>query len=258
MSKNSNMKKATEKDLISIVIPAYKQEKTIQKDIAHIKSVLDKTQYNYELLIVVDGFVDETYKHAQRLRSKNIEIYGYKDNHGKGYAIRYGMTRARGDIVGFIDSGMDLNPNGLSILLEKFKWRNADIVVGSKRHPESKVTYPFIRRVISFLSQIFIRILFGLNVKDTQVGMKFFRRSAIKDVLPRLLVKKFAFDIEILAVALHLGYSRIYEAPIELHFNFKNSMVSQSLISAILRTFWDSLAIFYRLKIIHYYDKIRR
>ncbi len=252
------MKKAIEKDLISIVIPAYKQEKTIHKDIVHIKSVLDKTPYNYELLVVVDGFVDETYKVAQRSKSKNIVIYGYKDNHGKGYAIRYGMTRAKGNIVGFIDSGMDLNPNGLSILLERFKWSNADIVVGSKRHPESKVTYPFIRRVISFLSQVFIRVLFGLNVRDTQVGMKFFKRDVIKDVLPRLLVKKFAFDIEILVVSLYLGYSKIVEAPIELHFRFGNSIVSQSLISAILKTFWDTLAIFYRLKVIHYYDKIRR
>ena len=88
--------------------------------------------------------------------------------------------------------------------------------------------------------------------------MKFFKRGVIKDVLPRLLVKQFAFDIEILVVSLHLGYRKIFEAPIELHFNFEKSIVSQSLISAILRTLWDTLAIFYRLKIIHYYDKIKR
>jgi len=252
------VKTAIKNNLISIIIPAYRQEQTILKDLAHIKSVLNKTSYNYELLVVVDGFVDRTYEIARRLKSKKIIICGYKHNRGKGYAIRYGMKRAKGNIVGFIDSGMDLNPNGLPILLERFEWHNADIIVGSKRHPESKVIYPFVRRIISFLSQVFIRILFGLSVKDTQVGMKFFRREVVKDVLPLLLVKEFAFDIEILVVAYYLGYHKIFEAPIELNFSFGRSIISQSLISAILKTFWDTLGIFYRLKIIHYYDKIRR
>lgn len=252
------MQVSIKNELISIIVPAYMQEKTIVKDLTRIKSVLSTTAYNYELLLVVDGFVDKTYELAKRMKSKKIAIYGYKQNHGKGYAIRYGMTRAKGSIIGFIDSGMDLNPNALSILLERFEWSDADIIIGSKRHPESKVTYPFLRRIISFLSQVFIGILFGLNVRDTQVGIKFFKREVIMDVLPRLMVKKFAFDIEILVVALHLGYRKIFEAPIELKFNFENSIVSQSLISAILRTFWDSLVIFYRLKIVHDYDKIKR
>lgn len=252
------MQAAIKKDLISIIIPAYKQEQTIRKDLTYIKSVLDTTWYNYELLVVVDGFVDKAYEIAKRMKSKKIAVYGYKHNHGKGYAIRYAMKRAKGKIIGFIDAGMDLNPNGLSILLERFEWHGADIIIGSKRHPESKVSYPFDRRIISFLSQVFIRILFGLNVRDTQVGMKFFKREVIKDVLPRLLVKRFAFDIEILVVAFYLGYHKIFEAPIELSYDFERSIVSRNLIPSLLKTFWDTLAIYYRLKILHYYDKIRK
>jgi len=96
--------------------------------------------------------------------------------------------------------------------------------------------------------------LFGINVKDTQVGMKFFQRKVLEDVMPRLLVKRFAFDIEILAVAYYLGYKRIGEAPVEISFNFTESIVSQDIVSAISKTFWDTLAIFYRLKILRYYD----
>lgn len=246
------------KNLVSLIIPAYRQEKTIAEDLMKIKGALDQLRYGYEMIVVVDGRVDKTFEKAKKIESSKVRIFGYDTNHGKGYAIRYAMERAKGNIIGFIDSGMDINPNGLSILLERFEWHDADIVVGSKRHPESKVIYPLERRIISFLSQVLIRILFGLNVRDTQVGMKFFKREVIKDVLPRLLVKKFAFDIEILVVALHLGYRKIFEAPIELHFNFEKSIVSQSLISAILKTLWDTLGIFYRLKILHYYDKIRR
>ena len=241
-------------NLLSIIVPAYKQEKTIVKDLLRIKEVLVGLRYKSEIIVVVDGIVDKTLERAKKLNSETLKVVGYEINHGKGYAIRYGMARAEGNIIGFIDSGMDLNPNGLSMLLENFEWQNADIVVGSKRHSASKVKYPFKRRIISFLSQIFIRVLFGLNVRDTQVGMKFFKRKVIEDIFPRLLVKKFAFDIEILVVAYHMGYKRIFESPIELSFNFKGSIVSQDLFRTIAGAFWDSLAIFYRLRILHYYD----
>ena len=244
--------------LVTVIIPAFKQEKTIKKDLLRIQHVMEQLRYKYEIIVVVDGTIDKTYENAKKVKSSKTTIVGYPRNHGKGYAIRYAMERAKGDIIGFIDSGMDLNPNGLSILLERFEWYDADIIVGSKRHPESKVSYPFERRVISFLSQVFIRVLFGLNVRDTQVGMKFFKREVIKDVLPRLLVKKFAFDIEILVVAFHLGYHKIFEVQIELNYNFEKNIVSQGLISALARTLWDTLGIFYRLKITHYYDKIRK
>lgn len=249
MKENSKTQK-----LVSIIIPAYKQEKTIEKDLGKIKFVLDQLRYNYEVIVVVDGEEDNTLQNARKVVSPKITVFSYKHNHGKGFAVRYGMVRSHGEIVGFIDSGMDLNPNGLSILLEQFEWSNADIIIGSKRHPASKVVYPFLRRMLSFLSQIYIMVLFGLKVRDTQVGMKFFKRDVIEDVLPRLLVKKFAFDIEILAVANYLGYKRIFEAPIELEFNFKNSIVSKDLLRILFKTLWDSLAIYYRLKFLRYYD----
>lgn len=77
-------------------------------------------------------------------------------------------------------------------------------------------------------------------------------------VLPRLLVKRFAIDIEILTVAYHLGYQKIGESPVEITFNFTGSIVSQNLFKSILRTFLDTLAIFYRLKILRYYDNTGR
>lgn len=244
--------------LLSLIVPAYKQEKTIKNDIEKIVQVMNQLRYDYEIIVVVDGLIDNTFKNAKKIRSPKVIVTGYKHNHGKGYAVRFGMARAKGSIVGFIDAGMDINPTGLLFLLKRFESYDADIVVGSKRHPESKVRYPLERRLISFFSQAFIRILFGLNVGDTQVGIKFFKREVIENVLPRLLVKKFAFDIEILVVAYYLGYQKIFEAPIELNFKFGRSIVSQSLLDALIKTFWDSLAIFYRLKILRYYDNANK
>lgn len=250
-------------NLISVIVPCYKQEQTIVKDLKRIKEVLDKLRYPAELICVVDGKVDGTFEKASGFAKKyqNVKVIGYDTNRGKGYAIRFGMAESRGDIVGFIDAGMDLNPNGLSMLLEHFEWYGADIIVGSKRHPVSKVEYPWQRRILSMGYQFLVWLLFGLKIRDTQVGMKFFKRKVLEKVLPRLLVKRFAFDVEMLAVANYLGFKRIFEAPIDitLRFGGTSTITDQKFLQTVLAMLMDTLAVFYRLKIMNYYsDQNRR
>ena len=246
--------------LVSIVIPTYKAEKVIIKTLKKIKATLDEIRYPYEIICVVDGKTDKTFEKASNFSSiypKNVKVFGYKRNKGKGNAVRYGMAKAKGDIIGFVDVGMEINPNGISMLLEHFEWYEADIMIGSKRHPASKVVYPWQRKFLSFGYQVIVRILFGLNVRDTQVGMKFFRKEVVDKILPRLLVKAFAFDIEMLSVANYLGYKRIYEAPVELKMKFAggvSTITSAGFIKTAYSMFWDTLAVFYRLKILNYYD----
>lgn len=240
-------------NLISIVIPAYNQEKTIISDIRNVNNTLQTLGYKYEVIVVNDGSTDSTFRKALTLKSYKIKIIGYEHNQGKGHAIRFGMMQAKGDIIGFIDSGRDIHPNGLSMLLSHMEWYNADIIVGSKLHSVSKVNYPLARKILSWGYRLLTRILFGFRIRDTQVGMKFFKRKVIKDVLPRLLVKKYALDIEILAVAYRLGYRRIYEAPVQIKFK-GNTITSWNVWETILNMLWDTLAVFYRLKILHYYD----
>lgn len=241
--------------LFSIIVPAFKQQETIAKDLRRIERVMDQLRYDYEIIVVVDGFLDQTYERAKKVESSKIRVFGYEHNHGKGNAIRFGMAKSKGDIVAFIDAGMDLNPNGISMLLEHFEWYDADIIVGSKLHPVSKVKYPLRRVILSWGYRMLSGVLFGLQVRDTQVGMKLFRRKVLEDVLPRLVVKRYAFDIEILAVSYALGYKRIYEAPIELDFtNVTSSITMKNFWRIIFLMLVDTLAIFYRLKILRYYD----
>lgn len=248
--------------LISIIIPAFKQEKTIIRDLKKIKVVVDQLRYPAELICVVDGRVDKTFEKALRFSKSfsNVKTVGYDTNKGKGHAIRFGMAESKGDIIGFIDAGMDLNPNGLAMLLEHFEWYNADIIIGSKRHPVSKVSYPWQRRILSFGYQFLVWLLFGLKVRDTQVGMKFFKRKVLEKVLPRLLVKAYAFDVEILAVANYLNFKRIYEAPVDIKLQFGglSEVTSKKLLKIIFWMFWDTLAVFYRLKILRYYSGANR
>ena len=239
---------------LSVVVPAYMQEKTIRQDINRIMKTLDGLELKYEIIVVVDGIVDKTYEEAKKITSGKLRVLKYVKNEGKGHAIRYGMLHAKGDIIGFIDAGMDINTAGLTMLLSHMEWYNADIIVGSKLHPVSKVQYPMYRTVLSWGYRTINKILFGFKIRDTQVGLKFFKRDVVQDVLPRLLVKRYAFDIEMLAVAYALGYTRIYEAPIEINFK-SGSITSANLWRVIFYMLWDTLAVFYRLRIMRYYDR---
>ena len=249
------MQKTPRIESISVVIPSYKQEKTIRKDVENLKRSLIDLPMTYEILVVIDGNMDKTYETIKDLRSKNIKIYMYEKNEGKGYAVKYGMKKAGGDVIGFIDAGMDISPASISMLINHMIWYDADVIVGSKLHPVSQVEYPLARRILSWGWRSFTHLLFGFKVRDTQVGLKIFKKKVARDVFPRLLVKKFAFDVEMLAVAYTLGYKRIFEAPVRLNFNNVSSITSIGLWRVILFMIIDTLAIFYRLKIIRYYRK---
>ena len=246
--------------LLSLVVPAYKQEKTIVQDVKNLDKVLSAFSFKHEIIVVVDGFLDKTYERIknQESRIKNLRVLGYEENRGKGFALKYGIEKAKGDIIGFIDAGMDLDPSEISIMLDIMDWNNADIVLGSKLHPESKVKYPPARKILSWGYRTLTHLLFGFKVKDTQVGLKLFKKRVAKEVFSKIIVKKFAFDIEVLAVSYKLGYTKIYEAPIKLNFKGVSSITSKSFWSVIFWMLWDTAAVFYRLRILHYYDKDKK
>lgn len=239
-------------NLLSVIVPVYNC-KTIFRDLSLLKKYLDDLSRPYEIICVVDGrrnSKDYTIEQAKKLNDSNVKVYFYPENKGKGYAIRFGMARAKGGIIAFIDAGSDLNAKGIGLALEHMRWYDADIVIGSKRHRASKVSYPWRRKILSFIVQKATQIFFGLNVSDTQTGLKVFKRKVLVKVLPRLLVKRWAFDLEILAVANHLGFKKIYESPVEIKYNFSSNIGLQSIENFII----DYLAIIYRIFILHYYD----
>jgi len=247
-------KRSSLKNLVSVIVPVFAQEKTIRQDLTQINQALASTRFDYEIIAVIDGTKqDNSFAQAKALKLPKLKVVGYPQNQGKGYAVRYGMAHSWGDRVAFIDAGMDIDPNGISMILEHMEWYGADIIVGSKRHLASKVDYPFTRKIMSRVYHRLVWLLFGFRVSDTQAGLKVFRRDVLKKVLPRMLVKKFAFDVELLAIAKSLGFDKIYEAPIKLdrkRFEFSSTVSFQTAFEML----WNTLAVFYRLKILHYYD----
>jgi len=247
-----------ENKLLSVIVPAFRQEKTIKKDLENIDETLKKglgRSLDYEIICVVDGELDNTAKEAKGVESAKIKVYSYSENKGKGFAVRYGMAKAKGDLISFLDAGMDISPKGIMMLMAHMNWYDADIIIGSKKHPVSRVNYPWFRKILSWGYHFGIRILFNLDLTDTQSGIKIFKREVVEKILPRLLVKTYAMDIEMLAVAKYSGYERIYEGPVEVTFNKVTSRIKWSTIFEMA---WDTAAVFYRLKILHYYDDKNR
>ena len=241
--------------LLSVVIPVYNQADVIVRNLEVIEERIEAgLGAPFELIVVSDGSVDRTDERLLERRSERVRVFHYDRNLGKGYALKLGSLQARGRWIGYIDADLDLDPASLPRFLRHAEARGLDIVVGSKRHPDSVVHYPRSRRVASRLYQLLVRLLFRLDVRDTQVGLKVFRREVVDEVLPLLIVKRFAFDLELLAVSRSLGFSRIEEQPISLDYRFTGSGVGSL---AVLRALVDTAAIFYRLRILRYYARKR-
>ena len=242
---------------LSLIIPVYKQEKTIVRNLNEIKLVLDNIRYDYEIIAVIDGNFDKSFEKIKKAKIPKVKCIMYKENQGKSFAIRIGMNESKGDYVMFLDAGMEIHPNGISMLLEHMEWYDADIIVGSKRHPASFVTYPLLRKVLSFGYYLLVKILFGIRVHDTQAGIKIFKKPVLEKILPRLIEKKFAGDLEMLVVADTLGFKRIYEAPIKLDYNL-SKITTAATWRSIVGIMVDTLAIFYRKNILHYYKTSKK
>lgn len=242
---------------LSLIIPAYAQEKTIVSDVKVIEKVLREIRYDYEIIVVADGTPDKTYHDIKKKHifdSKKVKFILYKKNYGKAYAIRSGMHAAKGDYVMFLDSGQEIDPNGISMLLEHMEWYGADVIVGSKRHLASLVNYPLQRRILSVGYYLLVKLFFGIKIHDTQAGIKIFKKQVLRAILPRLHSKKFAGDLEMLVVADSLGFKRIYEAPIKLDYKFAN-LTSAATLKSIFGILIDTMAIFYRKNILGCYRK---
>lgn len=239
---------------LSIIIPAFNKDSEVFGSISSLVNELKHTQYDWEIVVVDDASRDKTLREAIRSKAFNgnthrIKIYSYDLNQGKGFALYYGFKQSQGEIVMFADADLDLPSSNVPVLLDILKKTKSDIVIGSKRHPQSDVHYPLLRKIMSKNYQILVKTLFSLNLTDTQVGLKVFRRDVLEETFPHIVVKNFAFDLELLCVANKLGFTKITEAPIKLNYNF-TSTIKLGSIKQILQ---DTLAIFYRENVLNYY-----
>jgi glycosyltransferase involved in cell wall biosynthesis len=238
---------------LSAIVPAYREARHIRENLHRLLTELDAVGRSYEIIVVSDGNTDNTAREAEMVVSPNIKVIEYNPNMGKGYALRCGVSHSSGELVTFIDADMELDPHYIKGFIAVMETFDCDAVVGSKRHPLSNVRYPLTRRFQSMLYQLLIRLLFNVKVRDTQTGLKLFRRHVLEETVPLLAIKRFAFDLELLVVARQLGYQKVMEAPVDLNYKFESTVDPK----AAWRILWDTAAIFYRLRILRYYARQR-
>ena len=238
---------------LSVVVPAYNEAGAIALCLAEIVAAVEELTPDFEILVVDDGSSDGTARCARmcaELYQNRIVVIESPTNRGKGASLALGAMCARGERIAFLDADLDLHPTLLHRLNARMDETGFDAVIGSKRHPESDVQVPAVRRFLSAGYFFMVRALFALPLRDTQTGIKIFKRATLQAVLPRMCVKRFAFDLELL-VNIYRAGGRITDAPVKIRSQRLAQRIRYGDVKTILI---DTLAVFYRARILHWYD----
>lgn len=231
---------------LSVVIPAYNEEKRLGKTLADVVAYLSRQGYRSELLVVNDGAKDRTadvvnaarerFRPASGAGLQRCELLEYPDklNRGKGYAVRSGMLSSVGRYRLFMDADNSTTVDHVEQFFPYFKEERYDIVIGSRdtEGADVAVHQSWYKELAGNMGNLVIRSLVLPGIYDTQAGFKMFTGACVDDVFPRLTIDRWGFDIEILAVARRRKY-RIKEAPITW-VNDPESLVSGSAYLEVL------------------------
>jgi glycosyltransferase involved in cell wall biosynthesis len=231
---------------VSLMLPAFNESGDIARTVRQLYLSLENSPYEIEIIIVDDGSTDGTRAVAEKLNLPKLKVVGYNTNRGKGNALRQGLEIVTGEFTVFVDSDSDIDSSNLVEYIDAL--RNADVAVASKRHKFSSVSQPMARKVMSIGFNAIARLLTGVTVSDTQCGLKAFRTPSLKKIMRLMLVKKYAFDVELLAIAA-LYDMRVTELPVKLNLQ------AQFPARHILRMTIDVLGIWYRLRLRKWYQR---
>lgn len=182
------IKKRGSNIVISLIIPVYNEEINIRKTIQEVKNTLGNLNKEYEIIIVNDGSTDNTLQILSQIN--DIIIVSYAKNVGKGYALKQGIKKAQGSIIGFIDGDGEIDSKYLHAFIRQVEQKNADIVIGRKANLKQSIR----RKIYSIGFNTLILFLFGLKM-ETQVGIKVFNR---KVTLLNITNNKYIFDLELM------------------------------------------------------------
>ncbi len=225
--------------LLSVVIPAYNEERRIPATLQSLKEYFKDKDYEYEILVVIDGAKDNTAQVVKDANIPNLRLIDNKKNCGKGYVVKQGMLKAKGKYRLFMDADNATTIDHVEKLLPYFD-EGYDVVIASVGVKGAKIVNneKLYKRIFGLGSNLIIQLVLVPGIKDTQRGFKMFSAKAAEDIFKRLTVDRWGFDFEALAVARKLGY-KIKEVPIR----WKNDPESLVKLSAYVKTFTELLKV---------------
>ena len=237
---------------LSVVIPAYNVEDSVLSVISNISKILNSNGLSYEIIVVNDGSTDNTWQVLQNVKKENYNliVLSYKQNKGKGYAVRKGILESKGKFVMYVDGDLDINTQIIREYLDELS--NYDILIASKNHPESKIQSAQSRQILSRIFNSIVRIFTGIKIKDTQAGLKVGNGEIFRKIFGIMSIDGFAFDVEFLTIACILN-AKIMEMPISMNLTTKISRPLRFILS--VQMFCDILKIAFKQKIKHSYQR---
>lgn len=221
---------------LSVIMPVYNEEDVISESIKKMLQVLNSSRVNYELIVVDDGSTDHS-RDIIEMYSDRIHFLHYERNSGKGYALKYGVHHSKGSHVIFVNSDLDLNPSNVIKYVNIAVKENKDVVIGSKWARGSSVSYSLTRTILSLLFHLYTKILLNIKVKDSQAGLKIFKRDVLDSIIGEVEAKGYAFDVEVLLLAEKKGYS-IHELPLFSDQATRHSKISVKAIEVMFIEVW--------------------
>jgi len=198
---------------ISIIIPAYNEEKRLPATLQAVQEYLGREPWEFtEIIVVDDGSRDGTQQVAYRADARVLTNPG---NQGKGYSVRHGMLEARGEWALLSDADLSAPIGELEKLWNSAAGENAAVAIGSRALDRSLVGVhqPLLRESVGRFFNVMMRLVTGLPFRDTQCGFKLFEARAAREIFSRQRLDGFGFDVEVLYIARQLGY-KCLEVPV--------------------------------------------
>ncbi|MDD5627169.1 MAG: glycosyltransferase family 2 protein [Patescibacteria group bacterium] len=229
---------------LSVIIPAYNEEKRIAATLRDIYDYLKKQSFESEILLLDDGSRDKTVEVARSLDIPNLKVIDNSENHGKGYVVRQGMLEARGSYRLFTDADNSTKISELEKFWPYFQ-NGFDVVIGSIEIKGSIVheRAAWYRRTLGKLAKILIRMVLIWEIHDTQRGFKCFTAESAVKIFPKQTIERWGFDMEILQIAKKQGF-KIKELPVSWENPAGSKVTLGSYLSSfreLMRIKWNSL-----------------